>query len=142
MQAQRQEANDGTVDESGLAGENELSQKSVPIEDPALQRLYDWVKVNGGIINCESRADKITGVRGLYSTKDMIDITEPVIQIPSKLIVSPYHISRSNIVQWDGGELKYSALFDACPQLFHPKYPHEASDVIPEKMENELGEYF
>ena len=81
MQAQRQEGNEGSVDDDGIgvASEKELSQKSVPIEDPALQRLYDWVKVNGGIINCESRADKITGVRGLYATKDMIDVTEPVI---------------------------------------------------------------
>ena len=103
--------------------EEDLSQKSVPIDDPSLQRLYDWVLANGGIFNCESRADSVTGVRGLYATKDLNDPTEPVIQIPSKIIVSPYHIYNRYINQ----DLQYGTLFEANPEVFHSKYPFEAS---------------
>ena len=51
----------------------------MPIDDPALERLYDWVRSNGGIVHCESRADAETGVRGLYASADLTDHTEPVI---------------------------------------------------------------
>ena len=78
----------------------------------------------------------------MYATKDMSDPTEPVIQIPSKLIVSPYHISNRNVSEWADGALKYETIFEATPSLFHPKYPHEPSTEIPNKLENNLGEYY
>lgn len=123
-------------------GPADLSQMSVAIDDPALQRLYDWVAAHGGVFNCESRADVVTGVRGLYATKDFSDPQEPVIQIPSKLIVSPYHISRKNVAEWADGCLKYSTVFEERPEVFHSKYPLEPNDNFPEKLENEYGEYF
>ena len=91
----------------------------MPIEDPALERLYNWVRENGGIINVESRADSVTGVRGLYTTQEVTDHNEPILQIPSKLIVSPYHISRRKVA-CEEESLTYGQLFEDCPQLFHP----------------------
>lgn len=32
--------------------QGDLSQKSVLVEEPALERLFDWVRENGGRINC------------------------------------------------------------------------------------------
>ena len=84
------------------------------VEEPALDRLYAWVRENGGIVNCESRQDAVTGLRGLYASEDLGENTT-VIQIPNKLIVSPYHISKRNIAEWEGGELKYEALFESAP---------------------------
>ena len=118
-----------------------LSKKSIPIKDPSLQRLYDWVQANGGIFQCESRADADTNVRGLYATKDFKDPNDPIIQIPSKLIVSPYHISR-RLIAADGGTLTYGDLFSQTPSLFHPKYPFEPHSELPHMLENQLGEYF
>ena len=120
----------------------ESSENSVLIEDAALERLYEWVAANGGVFHCESRADTSTKVRGLYATKDITDSSEPIIQIPSKLIVSPYHVSRRKVAEWGDGHLTYDELFKATPRLFHPKFPHEPHDVIPGKMDNHLGEYF
>ena len=57
----------------------DLSAKSYKIEDAALERLYTWVRENGGVFNCESRADAETGVRGLYTIKEMTDANEPII---------------------------------------------------------------
>ena len=125
-----------------IAAEANLSQESILIEDQALERLYSWVRENGGIVNCESRADAVTGVRGLYASRDLNDHTEPVIQVPSKLIVSPYHISNRALAEWFDGELRYKTVFEATPSLFHPKYPYEPSTEIPDKLENNLGEYF
>ena len=53
-------------------------------------------------------------MRGLYASEDLGENTT-VIQIPNKLIVSPYHISKRNIAEWEGGELKYEALFESAP---------------------------
>lgn len=118
-----------------------MSQKSTPIEEPALERLFDWVRENGGIINCECRQDTETGLRGLYSTEELTQ-GMPAIQIPNALIVSPYHICNRNLAQWDGGELKYLSIFESAPHLFHPNYPYKPSTEIPEKLSNELSEYF
>ena len=122
--------------------DDNLTDKSAPIDDPALQRLYDWVLANGGVVNCESRADRETGVRGLYASKDITDPNEPIILIPNKLLVSPYHIAHRSVAEWPGGCLKYSELFEVAPELFHPKFPLEPHSEIPEKLENNLGEYF
>ena len=81
-------------------------------------------------------------MRGLYATKDITDHTEPLIQIPNKLLVSPYHITHRPLAEWQGGSLKYGELFEANPEVFHPKYPIEASTELPEKLENNLGEYY
>ena len=60
--------------------EIDLASQSEPVkDDEVLQKLYDWVLANGGIFNCESRADVKTKVRGLYATKDLTDPTEPII---------------------------------------------------------------
>ena len=45
---------EASAEHQSFTGEEEekatdLSSKSVPIEDPALVRLYNWVSVNGGI---------------------------------------------------------------------------------------------
>ena len=54
----------------------------------------------------------------MYATKDLADPAEPIIQIPSKLIVSPYHISNRFLAEptADGGPgLKYGTVFEATP---------------------------
>ena len=57
--------------------------------------------------------------------------------------MSPYHISRRCVAEWaDGGRLTYGELFEAEPSAFHPQYPVEPHDTIPNKMENHLGEYY
>lgn len=75
----------------------------------------------------------------MYATKDFTDEKEPIIQIPSKLIVSPYHVSRRKVAN---GTLTYDDLFKATPSLFHPHFPIEPHTEIPDKMENHLGEYY
>jgi len=54
--------------------------------------MMDWVVEHGGVCNAETRIDKVTSVRGLYATKDFTEMTEPIIRIPNKLIITPYHI--------------------------------------------------
>ena len=46
------------------------------------------------------------------------------------------------MAEWADGALKYEALFESAPSLFHPKYPYEPSIDIPVKLDNKLGEYF
>ena len=35
--------------------QGDLSQKSVLVEEPALERLFEWVRENGGQMNCQCR---------------------------------------------------------------------------------------
>ena len=112
IEAEAQQQNNIADNQEERKEEEELIRQSVPIRDASLQRLYDWVRQNGGLFNCESRAHVATGVRGLYASKDLTDPNEPIIQIPSKLIVSPYHISNRNIAEWHDGKLQYETIFE------------------------------
>ena len=82
------------------AKDDEVQPGSSLIEDKRLNVLFKWVKENGGKFHCEPREDKLTKVRGLYASCDISEITVPVAQIPSKLIISPYHIARQPFSQW------------------------------------------
>jgi hypothetical protein len=67
---------------------------SIKDDDPKVAAMIDWVVANGGVCNAETRINKTTGARGLYSTRDFTEMTEPIVRIPNKLIVSSYHIKR------------------------------------------------
>jgi hypothetical protein len=84
------------------------------------------------VFNVEVKEDPLTGVRGLYASKDMNKgrlwetsetEDEPVIEIPNKLLVSPYHI-RENYFDMHN-KIKYSDVFELAPELFDPKYKYK-----------------
>ena len=55
--------------------------------------------------NAETRIDKITNVRGLYTSRQFSDLNEPLIRIPNKLIICPYHIKHQIFNgNWQGYE--------------------------------------
>lgn len=70
--------------------------------------MIDWVRDHGGSCHAETRIDKVTGTRGLYTTKDFPDHNEPILRIPNKLIVSPHHI-KNQIVNGNWGDDKSPA---------------------------------
>ena len=57
-----------------------------------IQNLIDWVVKHGGICNVEARVDEKSGARGLYALK-RIGKNEVIVQIPNKLLISPYHLT-------------------------------------------------
>ena len=65
---------------------------SVKDDDLKISAMINWVVEHGGACNAETRVDKVTGVRGLYAGKAFTEMTEPIVRIPNKLIISPYHI--------------------------------------------------
>ena len=68
---------------------------------------------------------------------------EPILQVPSKLMLSPYHVSKHYVAQWDEGEgLQYIVLFEAAPHIYHSNYPTEQSRDYPEKLDNSIGDIF
>ena len=72
----------------------EEGSESVLDGDLAIKRLIEWVRQHGGLVNVETRIDKKTGVRGLYSSHDFPQGREcSLLSIPNRLIVSPYHIA-------------------------------------------------
>ena len=91
--------------------------------------LFNWVLEHGGKVSCESREDNLTKVRGLYASQDLIDETEPVVQIPSKLIVSPFHIAGRALSETVDEKFKitYEEVFKQNPKLFDSTFPYEPS---------------
>ena len=65
---------------------------SIKDNDPKVATMIDWVVANGGVCNVETRINKTTGARGLYSVRNFAELTEPIVRIPNKLIVSSHHI--------------------------------------------------
>ena len=117
-----------------ISEESKESDSSL-IHDERLNVLFNWVLEHGGKVSCESREDNLTKVRGLYASHDLIDETEPVVQIPSKLIVSPYHIAGRMLSESssDGEKFKitYEEVFKLNPKLFDSTFPYEPSQIIP-----------
>jgi len=109
------------------------SPESVPDTDPQMQKLFEWARSHGAVINGCTRIDK--GVRGFYTSDKAEDI---VIKVPNKLIISPHHISSLPFHE----KQPYQAVFSLAPQLFDPAHPTEPNDLCPEKIDNAHGEWF
>lgn len=60
--------------------------------DPKVAAMIEWVRANGGVCHAETRIDKTTGTRGLYTNREFTDLSEPIVRIPNKLIISSHHI--------------------------------------------------
>ena len=78
----------------GLQPKLAQMEESSEDSDLAIKRLIEWVRQNGGSVNVETRIDKKTGVRGLYSSQTFPKGQDStLLAIPDKLIVSPYLIA-------------------------------------------------
>ena len=79
--------------------------------------------------------------KGIYQNFDKDEMPEEIlVQIPNKLMVSPYHIREQ---YFDTNEkTKYKDIIEKAPELFDPKYPFKQHHEITSKKDNEYGEYF
>ena len=116
---------------------------------PDIRLLIDWVLRNGGAHNVQVKEDS-NGVRGLYSSRSFNTPDAPkrseneeppfLVKIPSKLIVSPYHVQNQPFST--DGVTKYSDIFSKDPKVFDPKYKYKANNVVKSRIDNEYAEYF
>ena len=114
-----------------------LSEKD---EDPKVERLIEWVRAHGGICNVETRVNKRSGARGLYTAKEITSEDEPIVQVPNKMIISPLHVSVRPFS--DQGSKTFKEIFALSPKLFDARFPFEPNELMPFKIDNALAEYF
>ena len=116
---------------------------------PEIRLLIDWVLRNGGAHNVQVKEDQ-NGVRGLYSSRSFntpdgpkrSENEEPpfLVKIPSKLIVSPYHVQNQPFSA--DGQVRYAEIFAKDPQVFDPKFKYKVNNVVKSRIDNEYAEYF
>jgi hypothetical protein len=59
--------------------ESKIEAGSTADDDKRVQRLFEWVRENGGVCNVETRMCNVSGARGLYSAKEITDDEEPIV---------------------------------------------------------------
>jgi len=132
---------------------------SVRDVDPKIEAMIDWVRLNGGLCHAETRIDKVTGVRGLYASRDFTDVTDAIVRVPNKLIICPHHVKhhlfngnwgdhtgtalpKEYFTNREPGQVTYKDVFELSPETFDPEYEYEPNMSIPVKLDNSQAEYF
>ena len=101
-------------------------------KDAKIERLIEWVRSNGGVCNLEARRETHSGVRGLYTSDEVIDPEQPLLSIPNKLIISPLHLQNRLVAP----SFTYGELYGLSPELYDPKFSLKSNPSAPAKKEN------